>query len=67
MISGKPPFKGDYDQAIIYSILNEEPEPLKSMQPEIPNEIEFIINKALTKNQEERYRHISETSSVRLF
>jgi serine/threonine protein kinase len=28
MLTAKMPFRGDYDQAIIYSILNEEPEPL---------------------------------------
>jgi serine/threonine protein kinase len=60
MLSGTLPFKGDYDQAIVYSIFNEEPESLKSMQPDIPNEIEIIINKALTKDREERYQQISE-------
>ncbi len=29
MISGQMPFKGDYEQAVIYSIQNEEPEPFK--------------------------------------
>jgi hypothetical protein len=26
MLTGLPPFKGEYDQGIIYSIMNEEPE-----------------------------------------
>ena len=30
MITGQLPFKGDYDQAVVYSIMNENPEPITS-------------------------------------
>ena len=30
MLAGHPPFEGHYEQAIIYSILNEEPDPLST-------------------------------------
>ncbi len=55
MLSGDLPFKGDYGQAIIYSILNEEPEPVCVKRPDIPDEIEKIIKKSLSKKVEERY------------
>jgi hypothetical protein len=29
MITGQLPFKGVYEQAVVYSILNEDPEPIK--------------------------------------
>ena len=32
MVVGELPFKGHYDQAILYSILNEEPEPVTSLR-----------------------------------
>ncbi len=32
MLTGELPFKGDYEQAVIYSILNEEPEPVSSLR-----------------------------------
>jgi serine/threonine protein kinase len=35
MLTGKLPFRGEYEQAIIYSIVNEEPEPLSKSIPEI--------------------------------
>ncbi|MCH7774406.1 MAG: protein kinase, partial [Bacteroidetes bacterium] len=56
MLSGSLPFQGDYEQAIIYSILNEEPTVLKSL----PKELENILNKVLQKNPQDRYQNISE-------
>jgi TolB-like protein/Flp pilus assembly protein TadD/predicted Ser/Thr protein kinase len=55
MLTGNQPFKGAYDQAIIYSILNEEPE-LNNM----PEEYSHILKKALAKSPEERYQKTSE-------
>lgn len=56
MVTGETPFKGDYEQAVIYSILNEEPEPVSSLRADVPVELERIINKTLAKNPEERYQ-----------
>ena len=55
MAAGKRPFRGDYDQAIIYSILNEEPESLSDLRPDTPPELVRIIHKALAKDPESRY------------
>ena len=60
MISGKLPFKGDYEQVIIYSIMNEEPEPVTGLRTGIPIEMERIIYKALAKDPAERYQHAEE-------
>ena len=62
MMTGKLPFKGDYDQAIIYSILNEEPQ-FKTLTKEVPETVETIILKALNKNPEERFQNVSEILS----
>ena len=43
MLTGQFPFKGDYEQALIYSILNEEPESVTSLRPEVPIEFEQVI------------------------
>jgi len=59
MITGKQPFKGDYEQAVIYSILNEEPE----LQDKISDGLKSIIIKALSKNKESRYQSIKEMLS----
>jgi TolB-like protein/tRNA A-37 threonylcarbamoyl transferase component Bud32/Tfp pilus assembly protein PilF len=54
MSSGRSPFRGDYEQAIVYSILNEAPLPV-SRDAAVPAELQAIINKALSKDPDERY------------
>ncbi len=63
MLTGKLPFKGDYDQAIIYSILNEEPEPVTKYLPEIDTALIRIIDKALKKEPGDRYESMSEIAT----
>jgi len=56
MITGQLPFKGDYDQAVIYSIVNEEPEPVTGVRTGVPMELERVVNKAMAKDPAERYQ-----------
>jgi len=60
MLSGRLPFKSDYEQAMIYSILNELPPPLNSLRPEVPAELEDVVGKALRKNPAERFQKMEE-------
>ncbi len=60
MLTGKMPFKGDYDQAVLYSILNEDPEPVKALNSEVNPELIKIIDKALQKNPNSRYSNMAE-------
>jgi serine/threonine protein kinase/Tfp pilus assembly protein PilF len=60
MLTGQLPFKGDYDQAITYSILNEEQEPVTGLRTGIPMEMERIVNKCLQKDPADRYQHADE-------
>ncbi|MFQ5653022.1 MAG: protein kinase, partial [bacterium] len=60
MISGQMPFKGDYEQAIIYSIQNEDPEPLTALRTGVPIALDGIIAKALAKDRDTRYQHVDE-------
>ena len=60
MISGQLPFKGHYDKAVLYSILNEDPEPLSALRTGVPKELERIANKALAKNPESRYQRVGD-------
>ena len=56
MISGRLPFGGDYEQAIVYGILNETPEPLTAVRTGVPMGLERIVNKLLHKDAEYRYQ-----------
>ena len=56
MLAGKLPFEGGNAIETFGSILNKEAVPLSRETPEVPHEIERIINKALRKDREERYQ-----------
>jgi serine/threonine-protein kinase len=58
MVAGRLPFRGDYDQAIIYQTLNSEPEPVGTHRPEAPVALQGIIEKAMRKKPQERYPQI---------
>ncbi len=51
MVAGVRPFKGEYDQALAYEIVQEEPEPLTAVRAGVPMELEFIVGKCLAKMQ----------------
>jgi serine/threonine protein kinase/Tfp pilus assembly protein PilF len=63
MITGQLPFKGDYEQAMIYSIVNDEPEPATSLRTGVPMELERIVNRALAKDPQDRYQHADDLLS----
>jgi eukaryotic-like serine/threonine-protein kinase len=60
MVTGQLPFKGDYENAIIYSILNAQPEPMTALRTAVPMELEKIVQKSLSKDPRERYQHVDE-------
>lgn len=60
MVTGRLPFKGDYEQAVLYSILNEALEPLTAVRAGVPMELDRIVGKALAKEPGERYQHADE-------
>jgi serine/threonine protein kinase/Tfp pilus assembly protein PilF len=55
MLTGHLPFKGDYEQAIIYAIVNEEPDLSKITELDRSFELESIVKKALEKEKDNRY------------
>ena len=50
MLTGKLPFKGDYEQAIIYSILNEEPRLREEILKSCPTPLIRLLEKSLRKD-----------------
>lgn len=63
MVSGALPFRGDRDQAVIYSILNEDPLPFDSQHTRIPGEYKRIIKKCLEKDPVYRYQSAADLLS----
>jgi TolB-like protein/predicted Ser/Thr protein kinase len=60
MLAGRRPFDADADQATLYSILNTDAEPVSSIDPAIPLEVERVIVRALEKDASRRYSSIDE-------
>ncbi len=60
MLAGKLPFNGEYDQAILYAVINEEPESLLKLRSDIPDDLRRIVSKALAKKPENRYQAADE-------
>jgi len=56
MATGRLPFKGEYEQAVVYSILHLEPEPMKNIQPDVLEGMQTIVDKALCKDVATRYQ-----------
>ncbi len=60
MVAGRPPFGGEYPQAVVYGIINEEPEPLTARRTGVPIQLDGIIAKALAKDPADRYQALAD-------
>ena len=63
MLTGRLPFKGDYDQAVLYSIMNEPPRLIGDLRSGVPFELEQVVTKALAKDPDERYEQAGDILS----
>ncbi len=64
MVTGEPPFRGESEQAILYSVLNQEPRTFKGLESAVPKELEQIIRKALSKDPKKRFSSADEMSQA---
>jgi non-specific serine/threonine protein kinase len=56
LVTGQKPFVGDYEPAVVYSILNESPKPVTGIRTGVPVDLERIIARCMEKDREERYQ-----------
>jgi serine/threonine-protein kinase len=62
MLSGRKAFQGDSFATTIYKILQDVPEPLLNIDPSLPHELAWLVEKALAKPKDERYQELTDMS-----
>ncbi|MBN1505117.1 MAG: PD40 domain-containing protein, partial [Candidatus Eisenbacteria bacterium] len=60
MLTGRLPFDAPQEQAVMYQIVNQEPEPITGIRTGVPMELERITQKAMAKRPGERYQTAAE-------
>jgi serine/threonine protein kinase/Flp pilus assembly protein TadD len=60
MLTSRLPFQGEHQAAIIYSLVNENPQPIARFNDKVSEDLERIVLKVLSKDKEERYQHVDD-------
>jgi serine/threonine protein kinase len=55
LLSYRKPFRGEHLSTVLYKILNDTPEPLVSLVPDVPGSLAAAVDRALAKSQADRY------------
>jgi len=56
LLTGKKAFDGENEYSIMFKIVNNDPPPILELKPELPTIFGDICNKALAKDQSQRYQ-----------
>lgn len=64
MLTGLPPFRGEYDSAVTYGIVNDDPVPVRELRRDVPVEVADAIHRALEKNPAKRFARIAEFAAA---
>ena len=64
MLGGRPPFAGESILAMLYKVVNEEPPPLSSLRPGLPEPLVGAIHQAINKKPEERFATMTVLADV---
>lgn len=63
MLTGRLPFRGEHEAAMVYSIAHEQPEMLTKFLPDAPDALTHVLGRALEKDPEDRYQSAADMVS----
>jgi tetratricopeptide (TPR) repeat protein len=56
LLTGRPPYRGDSTWEILARVARGEPEPVREGRPDLPRDLESIVDKCLSREPSRRYR-----------
>jgi len=62
LLTGELPFKGVHETALLYEIVNVDPAPMTTINPELNPELDRIVFECLQKEQDERFQSVKDIS-----
>jgi len=60
MVTGRLPFEGEREPAVVHSIIHEPHEPITALRAGVPLELDRLVGKGLAKNPAQRYQHVDD-------
>ena len=60
MLTGKLPFRGEHEAAMIYSIVNEDPQDISQLLPDLSPIVVNLIQRCLEKDPNDRFHHFED-------
>lgn len=60
MLTGRPPYEADTLQALVLAVISQEPDRPRSINTEIPENLEFIVQRAMARTKQDRYQSMAE-------
>jgi Tol biopolymer transport system component/predicted Ser/Thr protein kinase len=60
LFTGKSPYRGAHETAILYEIVNEDPAPMSTVKSDVPPELDGIVLECIAKEPAERYQSVAE-------
>jgi hypothetical protein len=56
MLTGEPPFRGNTPEELVAQHLEVEPQPVSSIRPTLPRDVQLAVGRALAKHPADRYQ-----------
>ena len=56
LLTGRLPFRADNSYSLLYQIMHNDPPPLKNFRPDVPEDLEAIVRRAMHKDLSQRYQ-----------
>jgi serine/threonine-protein kinase len=59
-LTGEKPFQGKTLHAVLFQIIQQEPDPVLTLSPELPTRLAAVVHRMLVKDPEKRYQSMDE-------